>query len=94
MSFYNAEEPNQLLAVIRGERIELFVILAAFYGLSRSEAVGLKWSAIDLLNWTINIKHTATSGNLNGIYTEIEKGRTKNKSIFHILTLVDTSMSF
>ncbi|QYK69283.1 integrase [Paenibacillus sp. S02] len=62
VSFYNAEELDQLLAVIRGERIELSVILATFYGLSRSEVVGLKWSAIDLLNWTINIKHTAYIG--------------------------------
>ncbi|MNW50159.1 hypothetical protein D3C74_276000 [compost metagenome] len=90
VSFYNAEELNQLLAVIRGERIELSVILAAFYGLSRSEVVGLKWSAIDLLNWTINIKHTATSGNLNGRYIEIEKDRTKNKASRRILPLVET----
>ncbi|MDY8024316.1 hypothetical protein [Paenibacillus polymyxa] len=90
VSFYNAEELNQLLAVIRGERIELSAILAAFYGLSRSEVVGLKWSVIDLLNWTINIKLTATSGNLNGRYIEIEKDRTKNKASRRILPLVDT----
>ncbi|WCM60498.1 hypothetical protein [Paenibacillus polymyxa] len=42
------------------------------------------------MNWTINIKHTAISGNLNGRYIEIEKDRTKNKASRRILPLVDT----
>lgn len=41
-SFYRAEELNQLLSVIKGTKIELAVILAAFYGLRRTEVVGLK----------------------------------------------------
>lgn len=89
-SFYNAEELNQLLAEIRGEKIELAVILAAFYGLRRSEVVGLKWSAIDLVNRTITIKHTVTSGTLDGKFIEIESDRTKNKASRRTLPLVDT----
>lgn len=30
------------------------------------EVVGLKWSTIDLFNKTITIRHTVTSGSLNG----------------------------
>ncbi|MNW51059.1 Transposase [compost metagenome] len=89
-SFYNAEELNQLLAVIRGEKIELAVILASFYGLRRSEVVGLKWSAINLDNRTITIKHTVTSGTLDGKFIEIESDRTKNKASRRTLPLVDT----
>lgn len=89
-SFYNAEELNQLLSVIRGEKIELAIILASFYGLRRSEVVGLKWSAIDLTNRTITIKHTVTSGTLNGKFIEIAKDRTKNKASRRTLPLVDT----
>ncbi|WP_018885764.1 tyrosine-type recombinase/integrase [Paenibacillus massiliensis] len=88
-SFYNVEEMNQLLAAILGEKIELAIILAAFYGLRRSEVVGLKWSAIDLMNRTITIKHTVTSGTLDGKFIEIEKDRTKNKASRRTLPLVD-----
>ncbi len=45
----------------QGVPIELAVILAAFYGLRRSEALGLKWDAIDfekkqLLFVTLSLK--------------------------------------
>ena len=46
-SFYEEDELNHLFEVVRGDPIELGVILGAFYGLRRSEAVGLKWDAID-----------------------------------------------
>lgn len=74
---------------MKGSKIELAVILGAFYGLRRSEVVGLKWSAIDLVNTTITIKHTVTSGSLNGKLITIEKDRTKNKASLRTLPLVD-----
>lgn len=46
-NIYNAAELEGLFAAVKGDPIELGVILAAFYGLRRSEVVGLKWSAID-----------------------------------------------
>ena len=45
-SFYEEDELNHLFEVVRGDPIELGVILGAFYGLRRSEAVGLKWDAM------------------------------------------------
>ncbi|MNW56121.1 Phage integrase family protein [compost metagenome] len=62
----------------------------AFYGLRRSEVVGLKWSAIDLTHRTITIKHTVTTGSLNGKYITIEKDNTKNKPSRRTLPLVNT----
>ncbi len=88
-SSYSASEVNQLLEVVKGTKIELAIILAAFYGLRRSEVVGLKWSAIDLVNKTITIKHTVTTGSLNGKLVTIEKDRTKNKASRRTLPLVD-----
>lgn len=87
---YSAEQVNQLLENVRGQKLELGIILAAFYGLRRSEVVGLKWTAIDLVNRTITIKHTVTSGTLNGKYITIEKDSTKNKPSRRTLPLVDT----
>ena len=40
---------------------EIPIFLGAFYGLRRSEALGLKWDAIDFQNNTITIRHTVTS---------------------------------
>ena len=86
--FYDVDEVNALLSVIRGSSIELPVMMAAFYGLRRSEIVGLKWDAIDFKNNTITIQHTVTSVCIDGKYITIEKDRTKNKSSHRTLPLV------
>ena len=46
-NFYSREEMNALFDAVRGNKIEIPVMLAAFYGLRRSEVVGLKWDAVD-----------------------------------------------
>ena len=79
---------EQLFEVVRDDPIELGVILAAFYGLRRSEAVGLKWDAIDFEQKTITIRHTVTQVCVNGKSTIIEKDRTKTKSSYRTLPLV------
>jgi integrase len=57
-SYYNAEETQQLLNACKGDPLEPTIILTAFYGLRRSEVLGIKWSAIDFVQGTIQIKHT------------------------------------
>jgi integrase len=88
-SAYTAAEVNQLLEIVKGKKIELAIILGAFYGLRRSEVVGLKWSAIDLVNKTIIIKHTVTTGSLDGKLITIESDDTKNDPSRRTLPLVD-----
>ena len=60
-SFYDSDEVEKLFAAAKGTHLELPIFLGAFYGLRRSEALGLKWSAIDFQNDTITIRHTVTS---------------------------------
>ena len=86
--FYNEKELEQLFELVKGKPIELGVILAAFYGLRRSEAIGLKWSAIDFEQKTISIRHTVTQVCVDGKSTIIEKDRTKTKSSYRTLPLV------
>lgn len=88
-SSYSASEVNSLLEVVRGSKIELPIILAAFYGMRRSEALGVKWSAIDMVNRTITVKHTVTAASLNGKLITIVKDRTKNKASTRTLPIVD-----
>lgn len=56
-SFYNGEEIKKLIDCTENDPLHMVIILAAYYGLRRSEVAGLKWSAIDLVNGTISIKH-------------------------------------
>ena len=75
--------------MVKGTPIELAVILGAFYGLRRSEIVGLKWSAIDFERKTFTIKYTVTSASVDGKFVEVEKERTKTKSSRRTLPLVE-----
>ena len=50
----------------KGTKLELPILFGAFYGLRRSEAIGLKWDAIDFDQNTITIRHTVTSCDLDG----------------------------
>lgn len=90
--YYNEEELNNLFTVVRDTPIELIVNLTAFYGLRRSEVLGLKWSAIDFKNKTITISHkvitvTDESENAKNKTKMITKSKTKNKSSYRTLPL-------
>ena len=85
---YNERELEELFAIVKGQRIEFAVILGAFYGLRRSEVVGIKWDAIDFERKTFTIKHTVTEVMLDGKVTMIDKERTKTKSSHRTLPLV------
>ena len=85
---YKAEELEQLFAAIQGDPAEFGVIMAAFYGLRRSEIVGLKWDAIDFENKTISIQHTVVSTKVDGVVTDIARDRTKTKSSCRTLPLI------
>ena len=87
-SFYDGNEVNRLFQVARGTPLELPVMLAAFYGLRRSEVVGLKWDAIDFENKTIAIRHTVTACAEKGRRIEVAADTTKTASSRRTLPLV------
>ena len=86
-NFYDRDELNKLFEAVAGTKLELPVLLGAFYGLRRSEIVGLKWSAIDFEQNTITISHTVTSCNLDGKCVIVAKDTTKTKSSRRTLPL-------
>lgn len=88
-TIYNQQELEKLFEVVKSDPIELGVILAAFYGLRRSEVVGLKWDAIDFERKTISIKHTVTRVRLDGKSVIVEKDRTKTKPAIELYPLVE-----
>lgn len=60
-TFYNADELNELFEVFKGDKLELVVNIAAYYGLRRCEIFGLRWDAIDFKNKTITIQRKIVS---------------------------------
>ena len=63
-------------------------IMAAFYGLRRSEIVGLKWDAIDFENKKISIQHTVVGVKVDGVMMDVARDRTKTKSSCRTLPLI------
>lgn len=86
--FLDAAELQKLFEIIKGTKLELPVLVAAFYGLRRGEVCGLKWDAIDFERGAITIKRTVTSVQLNGKTQIIEQESAKTKSSMRTLPLV------
>ena len=88
-SFYEVEELNRLLPLIADPHMKLAVSLAAFYGLRRSEIIGLSWDSINFEKKTITICRTAQEYFLDGkMHRSIEE-KTKNKASLRTLPLVN-----
>lgn len=85
---YNEAELDELFRAVRGDAIELAVILGAFYGLRRSEIVGLRWEAVDFERKTFTICHTATEVIVDGKTVIVDKDRPKTKSSCRTLPMV------
>lgn len=82
-SFYSAEQLERLLNKIHDEPLYLLVKITAFYGLRRSEVLGLQWNSIDFDKNLISIKHTVVKVN-----NVIKKDKTKNASSYRSFPLI------
>ena len=69
-SYYNSAEIKQLLGCLDGDPMKIAVILTAYYGLRRSEVLGLKWDAIDSVEDKIYIRHKIIENKLDGSQIE------------------------
>ena len=83
-SYYNADEMKKLLEIAEKDELHLVILLTAYYGLRRSEVLGLKWSAIDFTDKKIAIRHKVLeeSGGIHG-YDVM-----KTKSSYRMLPLI------
>lgn len=85
--FYTASELSELIELAKGTKLEIPVIMGGFYGLRRSEIVGLRWSAIDFENNIFYINHTVTTPKIDGKIKIVAKDRAKSKSSLRALPL-------
>jgi Site-specific recombinase XerD len=86
--YYTLAEIENLISLVQGDPIEFPVLMAAFYGLRRSEIIGLRWKAVDFENNLITIEHTVVQTDIDGATAIVKKDRAKNKSSYRSLPLV------
>lgn len=79
---YNSEEINMLLDLLKKDKEDIYfgVLMACYFGLRRSEVIGLKWSSVNFVENTISITSTVTETNLDGKKVTIYKDKTKSIS--------------
>ena len=77
---YTIEEVVQLLTVTQSEPIAVPIFLACFYGLRRSEILGLRWSSIDFTNGWIHIETTVVKEKIgDNVVSTIRDNTTKTE---------------
>lgn len=86
--YADTDELNELVNELMHSSICIPVIFAAFYGMRRSEALGIRKMAIDRKKKTITVCHTVVEVSYMGKHKIIRKDRTKNKKSFRTYPLV------
>lgn len=85
---YTIQEIANLLQLTANEPIAVPIFLASFYGLRRSEALGLRWSAINFKQSTFSIITTVVrEKHGNEIQTVVRDNTTKTESSMRTLPL-------
>ncbi len=87
-SYYNAKELEKLFEVCKDNMYALIIQMTAFYGLRRSEAIGLRWDAFDFERNTITIRHVVTQVEIDGKKMLVQADRAKTKTSLRSLPLV------
>ena len=87
-SFYSEEEMLTLFDAVSGDPLELCVKIAAYYGLRRSEVLGLRWDAVDFEKKTLSISHKVIEMSVDGKFVPVGEDVLKTKSSFRTLPLI------
>ncbi|MDL2294564.1 site-specific integrase [Ruminococcaceae bacterium OttesenSCG-928-D13] len=87
-NFYTAAEIKQVFELVKDTVLETPVLLTATYGLRRSEALGLKWDAIDFEHHTITIRHTVVGNGRRTLQADHTKNRSSTRTL-HLTTSVE-----
>jgi integrase len=82
--FLTGDEANRLLQAFTEHELQAMIYVTLYYGLRRSEALGLRWSAVDFEANTIKIEHTVVK-----LLSTEYKDRTKSKTSMRTFPLID-----
>lgn len=81
--FLTEDAANKMLQAFDGHPLQGLVYTTLYYGLRRSEVLGLRWSAIDFEHNTLTINHTVVKN-----LTVVRKDSVKTQSSFHTYLLI------
>lgn len=86
---YNEKELGQLFGIFKDDPLYITVLITAYYGLRRSEVIGLTWEAIDFTKKTIEIRLSAyiCPAKENGCVQKAKK-ELKSNSSYRMLPLI------
>ena len=87
--FYSEAELKKLFKIVKNDPLNLVIYLTSFYGLRRSEVLGLKWDAFNFNEKTITINHKVIETRKGNKRVIILKDKTKNNSSYRTLPLVN-----
>ena len=80
--FYTLSQIEKLLNAVKGDKIEVPIVLISQLGLRRSEALGLKWDDIDYYNHTVRIHSVVVYIGTESTYVEGTKSESSNRTLF------------
>lgn len=86
--YYTKEETAVLLEMARDDPIYIPILLAAYYGLRRSEVLGLRWSAVDFEKKTLTVNHKVAQVREEGKLVVYAEDKLKTKSSYRTLPLI------
>lgn len=65
-NYYNESKLKDLLMALKDDPLRIVVMLTIYYGVRRSEVLGIKWSAIDEDEELIHLRHKVIEDKSNG----------------------------
>lgn len=89
VEIYDPETLKEVFAAIKDDRLFHLIYVTLFFGMRRSEALGIKWDAIDFERKVLTIKHTVVT--YNG--QVVAKDSTKTDSSNRVYPLSDEMIS-
>lgn len=86
--YYDLEQLEVLFKCLVNDRFAYIYETTAYYGLRRSEMIGLKWENIDFKKNIITLKHTVVQTRINGKSIIVKEDKMKNQSSLRSLPLL------
>lgn len=86
--YYTKEQLDALFHCLENDEYAFIYKMTAYYGLRRSEMLGIKWSNIDFKQNKIILSHSVVQTRLNGKSIVVAKDKMKNTASLRTLPLI------
>ncbi len=80
VNFYSAEEVQKVWEAIKDDRIFHLIYATIYFGMRRSEVLGLRWNAIDFENKMLIVRHTVVMYNNKVVAKDSTKTDASNRT--------------